>query len=114
MSGDQVVSIEKRENALIASILCKDVDFGVSEALKKAVEKAEAEGTCKRCVIDMSEVEFLPSVGIGTLVHLLNASKSRGGELVLVGVNSKIREMLRISAIEQLFDFRDDIAAAID
>jgi len=59
-------------------------------------------------------VVFLPSVGIGILVQLLNESKARGGEFVLVGVNSEIREVLRISAIEKLFDFRDNLAAAFD
>ena len=114
MSGDEAVSIEKRENALIAAMQCKEMDFGASEALKEAVEQAVVEGPGKRCVIDMTAVVFLPSVGIGMLVQLLNASKARSGEFVLVGVNSRIRDLLRISAIEQLFDFRDDLAAAFD
>ena len=114
MSDEPVVSIEKREDGLIASMRCKEMDFGASEALKAAVEKAVAEGPGKRCVIDMTAVVFLPSVGIGMLVQLLNASKTRGGAFVLVGVNSRIRELLRISAIERLFDFRDDLASAFD
>ncbi len=114
MSDDRVVSIEKRENGLIATMQCKEMDFGASEALKEAVAKAIAEGPGKRCVIDMSAVVFLPSVGIGILLQLLNESKARGGEFVLVGVNSEIREVLRITAVEKLFDFRDDLAVAFD
>ena len=40
MSDDRVVSIEKRENGLIATMQCKEMDFGASEALKEAVAKA--------------------------------------------------------------------------
>ena len=108
MSDDRVVSIEKRENGLIAAMQCKEMDFGASEALKEAVAKAIAEGPGQRGVIEMS------AVGIGILLQLLNESKARDGEFVLVGVNSEIREVLRITAIEKLFDFRDDLAVAFD
>lgn len=114
MSDEPMVSIEKRENALIAAMQCKEMDFGVSEALKEAVLKADAKEPSKRWVVDLTTVVFLPSVGIGMLIQLLNASKAKGGEFVLVGVNPKIRELLRISAIEQLFDFHDDLEAAFD
>ena len=114
MSEQPIVSIEKRESGRVATLRCRGMDFEASQALKNAVDRSEAEAPCKRWVIDMSTVEFVPSVGIGMLVKLLNASKAQSGEFVLVGVNSKIREHFRISAIEQLFDFRDDMTRAFD
>ncbi len=113
MSEHQVVSTENHENGLIAIVHCKEMDFAAGEALKKAVGRAVAAQPCPRCVIDLSAVTFLPSVGIGTLLHVLNSSKAENRELVLVGVNSKIREVLRYSAVEKLFVYHDDVAAAL-
>ena len=113
MSDHQVVSTENHENGLLAIIHCKEMDFAASEALKEAVDRAAAAQPCQRCVIDLSAVNFLPSVGIGALLHVLNSSKTENRELVLVGVGAKIREVLRLSAIEKLFAYHDDVAAAL-
>ncbi len=113
MSDDQVVSTENHSNGLIAIVHCKEMDFAASEALKEAVDRAVAAQPCQRCVIDLSAVDFLPSVGIGALLQVLNSSKAENRQLVLVGVDSKIREVLRCTAVEQLFVYHDDVAAAL-
>ncbi len=113
MSDDQVVSTENHDNALVAIVHCKEMDFAASEALKEAVDRAVAAQPCQRCVIDLSAVNFLPSVGIGALLQVLNSSKAENRKLVLVGVDIKIREVLRCTAIEKLFVFHDDVAAAL-
>ncbi len=113
MSDHQVVSTENHENGLIVIVHCKEMDFAASEALKEAVDRAVAAQPCQRCVIDLSAVTFLPSVGIGALLRVLNSSKTEKRELVLVGVDSKIRKMMRTCAIEKLFIFHDDVAAAL-
>ena len=113
MSDHQIVSTENHENGLIATVHCSEMDFTASEALREAIGRAVAAQPCRRCVIDLSAVTFLPSVGIGALLHVLNSSKTENRELVLVGVGAKIREVLRLSAIEKLFTFHDDVAAAL-
>ena len=113
MSNPQVVSTENHENGLIAIVHCKEMDFAASEALVQAVDGAVASHPCERCVIDLSAVTFLPSVGIGALLQVLNSSKAENRELVLVGVDSNIRKVLRSTAIEKLFVFHDDVAAAL-
>ena len=113
MSDLQIVSTENHENGLIAIVHCKEMDFEAGEALKEAIDRAVDAQPCQRCVIDLSAVKFLPSVAIGALVQVLNSAKSENRDLVLVGVDSKIRKMLRTSAIEKLFVFHDDVAAAL-
>ncbi len=110
---NQVVSTENHENGLIAIVHCKEMDFAAGEALKEAIDRAVAAQPCQRCVIDLSAVNFLPSVGIGALLQVLNSSKAENRELILVGVDPKIREVLRLSAIEKLFVFHDDPGAAL-
>ncbi len=112
MSDHQVVSTENHENGLIAIVHCKEMDFATSKALTEAVDRAVAAQPCRRCVIDLSAVNFLPSVGIGALLKVRNSSRAENREVVLVGVDIKIREVLRCTAIEKLFVFHDDVAAA--
>ncbi len=113
MSDHEVVSTENHENGLIAIVHCKQMDFAASEALVEAIDRAVAAQPCQRCVIDLSAVNFLPSVGIGALLKVLNSSKAENRELVLVGVDLKIREVLRCTAVEKLFVYHDDVAAAL-
>ena len=114
MSEQQVVSTENQEQGLIATVHCQEMDFEASEALKAAVDRAVAAHPCERCVIDMSAVTFLPSVGIGALLHVLNSLKADNRKLALVGVDPKIRTMLRGCALDKLFAFHDDVGTALN
>ena len=114
MSEQQVVSTENQKQGLIATVHCQKMDFEASEALQAAVDRAIAAQPCERCVIDMSAVTFLPSVGIGALLHVLNSLKADNRKLALVGVDPKIRKMLKGCALDKLFAFHDDVGTALN
>ena len=54
-------------------------------------------------VIDLSNVEFMDSAGLGQLVAGLKYCIHNGGDLVLVGINDTIRELLRITKLDTVF-----------
>lgn len=55
-------------------------------------------------VLDMDDVTFLDSTGIGTLIRIRNAAIARGVELQLRGVGPRIRRVLSITGLENVFD----------
>lgn len=63
--------------------------------------------TSKCLILDMSEVKYVDSSGIGCLVNGYIAHHMAGGRMVLAGVNKRIRETLEETRVIQFFTIYD-------
>jgi anti-sigma B factor antagonist len=81
-------------------------------ALREEVRKLLAEGK-KKIVLNLAEVNYIDSSGLGELVSAYTAVKNAGGELKLLNLTSKVRDLLVITKLVTVFDVKDDEASAI-
>ena len=65
-----------------------------------------------RILVDLSNVTFIASVGIRTLISSAKAQKLRGGSMVLFKPNSQVEEVLRTTGIDAIIPIAHDIEAA--
>lgn len=73
-------------------------------------EAAQASGW--RVAVDMTEVGFLASAGIGALVNLHQQAKQSGGKMVVFGLNDQLAQVLKISRLDKLFPIKPDLDSA--
>ena len=66
-----------------------------------------------KLIIDFSPVEFLSSAMIGKLISLNRKAKVCKAALRLCNLRPEIREIFHFCSLEQVFDIREDQAAAI-
>lgn len=66
----------------------------------------------RQVVLDMSEVPFVDSSGLGVLVDVLKLLRDKGGRLSLAAVQSTVRTVLAQSAVDQVLDLYDTVADA--
>jgi anti-sigma B factor antagonist len=59
--------------------------------------------TAKRIVLDLSDLTYMDSMGLGTLVRLYASTKSRGITLELVNLGKRIRELLSLTNLLSVF-----------
>ena len=64
-------------------------------------------------VLQLEQVEFVDSSGLGALVRLLQAARSKGGDLKLSGVPPKIRKTLEMTNLLSQFETYDSVEEAI-
>jgi anti-sigma B factor antagonist len=81
-------------------------------ALREEVRKLLAEGK-KKIVLNLAEVNYIDSSGLGELVSAYTAVKNAGGELKLLNLTSKVRDLLVITKLVTVFDVKDDEASAV-
>jgi anti-sigma B factor antagonist len=81
-------------------------------ALREEVRKLVAEGK-KKIVLNLAEVNYIDSSGLGELVSAYTAVKNAGGELKLLNLTSKVRDLLVITKMVTVFDVKDDEASAV-
>ena len=80
--------------------------------LREEVHKLLAEGK-KKIVLNLAEVNYIDSSGLGELVSAYTGVKNAGGELKLLNLTSKVRDLLVITKLVTVFDVKDDEAAAV-
>jgi anti-anti-sigma factor len=64
-------------------------------------------------VVDLSGVGFAGSAALGNFVALHRAVRQRAGRLVLCNVDPTVKEVLRASKLDVLFEFAGDRADAL-
>ena len=65
-------------------------------------------------VLDMSDVRYVDSGGIGTLAESFMAARHRGGAIKLVGVTNRLNDLLVITKLLNVFECFDSEREAIE
>lgn len=76
--------------------------------LTKAVDSGQG-----NMIIDLREVSFLDSTGLGILVKCLKQAKTAGGSLRLVVSSEKIRKIFDITGLDAAMPIFDTVEAAL-
>ena len=64
-------------------------------------------------VIDMSEVTFIDSSGLGTLIYIYNLFRERGGDLMVAGVGSSVAGQLSLTRIDEVVPIYEGVEEAL-
>ena len=83
-----------------------------SNALREKVKSLIAGGK-KKIVLNMNNVTFIDSAGLGTLVAAHHSAKTQGAGLKLCHLGSKFQEVLQITKLLTVFDVYNTEAEAV-
>jgi len=56
-----------------------------------------------KIVVNLKEVDYIDSDGLGTLVGLLVSARNRGGELKLASLGKRVKDVLRRTNLDTIF-----------
>lgn len=96
---DLRLEIEKKPDAIVVRCSGRIVSSTASH-LQETVRPLIAES--KRVVLDLTNVSYLDSSGLGSVVGLWVNSKKNQCDLKLIRLNDRIKELLRISHLGNL------------
>jgi anti-anti-sigma factor len=57
----------------------------------------------KRILLDLGEIRYMDSAGLGTVVQLWAASKQAGTELSVTNLNERVQDLLNVANLTSLF-----------
>jgi anti-sigma B factor antagonist len=75
--------------------------------------KSHLDEGVKKVVIDLGKVDWMNSSGLGILIGGLTTVKNAGGEMKLARVTDKIKSLLMITKLVQVFDSHETVESAI-
>lgn len=83
-----------------------------SNVLRTKVKSLLADGKLK-IVLDMKEIEYIDSAGLGMLVAAHLSAKTHGASLRLCNLGAKFQEVLRVTKLAAVFEVCDTEASAV-
>ena len=83
-----------------------------SVVLRDTIRDVVAAGN-KRILLNLGDVTYIDSSGIGELVSSFTSVRNQGGELKLLNLTKKVHDLLQITKLYTVFDVHEDEAGAI-
>ncbi len=83
-----------------------------SSDIRDKVHELAANGT-KKILLNLSDVTYIDSSGIGELVAGYTTMAGAGGTLKLVGLTNRVKDLLQITKLYTVFDVHEDEAHAV-
>ena len=83
-----------------------------SATLRDAMRDMVSKGQ-KKILLNLGEVSYIDSSGIGELVSGFTTVTNSGGALKLLNLNKRVKDLLQITKLYTVFDVHEDEAGAI-
>jgi anti-sigma B factor antagonist len=80
--------------------------------LRDSVRDVLAKGS-KKILLNLAQISYIDSSGIGEMVSAFTSVKNTGGELKLLNLTQKVHDLLQITKLYTVFDIWDSEASAI-
>jgi anti-sigma B factor antagonist len=100
------VSVSGSAEAVLAITLRGEIDYTNAQPVTGKVVAAIADTRPATVRVDLTEVTFLDSSGIGVLISAMKAARSADAEYLVVGAGPIVLDQLEITGLVELFPVR--------
>jgi anti-sigma B factor antagonist len=83
-----------------------------ASAFRDMIRDLAAKGN-KKILLTLSEVSYIDSSGIGEMVSGFTTVTNNGGQLKLIGLSKRVKDLLQITKLYTVFEAFDDEAEAV-
>lgn len=90
------------------------VTLGEGSSTLRTTIRALVAGGSRQIVLNMAEVTYMDSSGLGELLAAHTSVSTAGGELKLLNLSKRVRDILEITRLDTVFEIFEDEALAVD
>lgn len=104
---------EKKNDIMVINVKEERLDAHNSGVLKSEMQKLFDEGT-KNILVDLKDVRFIDSSGLGALVSGFKNAISHQGNLKLSTLQPQVKSMFELTRLHRVFEIFASTAEALD
>jgi len=101
-----LISARRQDKTTIFD-LSGDVDFAKSPKVRDSVLREIRESHTPRVMMNLSQVRYIDSSGVASLVEGLKAFRDLGSRFILFGLDTSAREVLQLCRLIKVFEIYD-------
>lgn len=89
-----------------------EVDASNSTDLGDSLDQILADGH-KKLVVDLQNVKFIDSSGLGTLVRVYKHARAESGDVCLASLQPPVKRVFELTRLDRVFDIHPHLDAAV-
>ena len=107
----------KASTRLVTGVTIVDLSGNIklgegTSVLRETIKDLLGKGQ-KKMLLNLAEISYIDSSGIGELVSAFTSVRNQGGELKLLHLTKKVHDLLQITKLYTVFDVYEDEAHAV-
>lgn len=99
------------KNGAVVVHCAGEIDVATAAQLRDVVQQVFADGS-RAVALDMSEVSFMDSTGLGVVVGRLKTLRRAGGNLTIAVTADRVRRVFEITGLDKVFVLHETADAA--
>lgn len=112
MSESPITDVRWQEQSAVVDV-AGEIDLHKSQAFQQGLLEVLQRGP-KTLVVNLSDVGYMDSSGVASLVKLLSRTRKVGVKLALAGMNEKVRSIFEITRLDGVFTMYDTEQEALE
>ena len=89
------------------------ITLGEASAMVRTTIRQLADGGQRKILLNLADVDYIDSAGIGELVSAFTTVRNAGGELKLLNLTKRVVDLLQITRLYTVFDVQTEEWTAI-
>lgn len=105
--------LEERIDGVDLLILQGRLDVSTAKDIKEKISSLTRKNRVK-LVIDMADVHFIDSSGLGSLVSSLRSVNKLGGDIKIASLQDQVRAIFELTRLDRIFEIFNEREAATE
>ena len=106
-----IVCVDHRDGVVVAQVVKRTIDASNAESFKADMVSAMAAAR-DGVILDLTEVDFVDSAGLGAIVGVYKKYGTRG-MFTIVGVSTGVERVFRLTRMDKIFEIRPSVEEAL-
>jgi stage II sporulation protein AA (anti-sigma F factor antagonist) len=90
-----------------------EIDHHTAEDIREYIDREYQKKKTKHLLVDLSQIGFMDSSGIGLLIGRYKKCHLSGGKMALLNVSAPLERLLTLSGIPKIMPIYEDVEAAL-
>lgn len=90
-----------------------DITLGEGSATLRTMVRELVDGGKLKILLNLAEVHYIDSAGVGELVNAFTVVRGAGGELKIANLTKRVRDVIQITRLYTIFDVQPDEHSAL-
>jgi anti-sigma B factor antagonist len=106
LKGVRILNLQvevKREDLTCFVLIKGEIDAYTAPQLKSQLVPVAEEKEAS-LIIDLTDVSYIDSTGLGVFIATLKSTRKYGGSLRLVGLNDRVRRLFKITGLDEIIN----------
>jgi anti-sigma B factor antagonist len=91
-----------------------EITLGEGSAMLRKMVRELVDGGRRKILLNLAEVQYIDSAGVGELVNTYTTVRGAGGELKIASLTKRVHDVIQLTRLYTIFDVQPDERSALN